>query len=251
MAPESRTDSALDAATEAALQRVREDRLLIDGVDAWLFEEFAPYLGRRVLEVGCGLGNLARLLTDRELYCGIDNSTESIATLARELASHPHMHAQVADVTTHEFLSLEAMRFDTVVSLNVLEHVADDEAAIRNMHRVLTPEGKLILVVPAHRWLYGSMDRAIGHFRRYNRDDMRALLTRHGFAVLRFTYVNALGALGWFANGRLWHSPTPPSGQLRLFNRLVPALKAVERRLPPPFGISLLAIARRQDGLAA
>ena len=139
MAPQSPPSGALDTATAAALQCVREDRLLIDDVDAWLFEEFAPYLGRRVLEVGCGLGNLARLLTDRELYCGVDNSVESIATLAREWGGHPNLRWLVADVTSREFLSLQAVGFDTALSLNVLEHVEDQDTAIANLHRVLGP----------------------------------------------------------------------------------------------------------------
>ncbi len=251
MAPQSPPSGALDTATAAALQCVREDRLLIDDVDAWLFEEFAPYLGRRVLEVGCGLGNLARLLTDRELYCGVDNSVESIATLAREWGGHPNLRWLVADVTRCEFLSLQAVGFDTALSLNVLEHVEDQDTAIANLHRVLGPGARLILVVPAHRWLYGSMDRSIGHCRRYSRDDMRSLLTRHGFRVGKMSYLNALGALGWLVNGRVLQRRTPPAGQLRVFNRLVPALKAVERLLPPPFGISLLAIAERRDGSAS
>lgn len=231
---------------EAALQKVREDRLLIEAVDRWLYEEIAPYLGRRIIEIGCGLGNFARYLTDCEFYLGVETSAESIAHVRTTFAGHPNMNFVIADVTTSEFVDFADYRIDTVFSLNVFEHIKDDRLAICHAAKVLQPGGHLILIVPAHMTLYGSIDRAIGHYRRYDKKMMSSLFQFAGIQPLLQKYINALGALGWWANGRLRRQTTPPSGQLRLFNMLVPVLKRLERMLPPPFGISLLAVGRKE-----
>ncbi len=233
--------------SETALQKVREDRLLLSAVDQWLYEEIAPYLGRRVLEVGCGLGNFARHLVGRELYIGTEISAQSSAEVQRAFAGHPNMRFVVADATEPAFTNFAADCIDTVFSLNVFEHIANHEAALCNAAQVLQPDGHLILVVPAHMALYGSIDRAIGHYRRYDKRMMATLFRQAGLTVVTQKYINALAALGWWANSRLRRQETPPSGQLRLFNRIVPILKRIERRVPPPFGISLLTVGRKEN----
>lgn len=231
--------------SKEALQKVREDRLILSALDEWLYDEIEPHLGRRILEIGCGLGNFAQHLVDRELYVGTETEESSVAHMRSRFADRPDMHSLVADVTTDDFLSLCKYDFDTVFSLNVFEHIADDAIAVRHAAQLLSPGGKLVLVVPSHRWLYGSLDRAIGHYRRYDKGMMGRLMTQAGLQPIVAKYMNPLGALGWFVNGRVRTQITPPSGQLRVFNALVPALKAIERAVPMPFGISLLAVARR------
>lgn len=231
--------------SEAALQKVREDRLLINAVDRWLYEEIAPYLGQRVLEIGCGLGNFARHLTDRAFYLGTETSAESIEQVSRFFAGYAAMHFAVADATAPAFADFARHSIDTVFSLNVFEHIEDHETALDNAAAILQPGGRLILVVPAHMALYGSIDRAIGHYRRYDKKMAASLFQQAGLILVAQKYINALGALGWWANGRLRRQDTPPAGQLSLFNRVVPVIKVVERIVPMPFGISLLAVGRK------
>jgi SAM-dependent methyltransferase len=231
---------------EQALQAVREGRLLIDRYDAWLFRKIEAHLGRRVLEIGCGLGNMSGRLLDRERVVAIDNSAESVAAVQSRFAAHPNFRAAVVSITAPEALALQAELFDSAVSLNVFEHIADDRLALRNTHSLLQPGGRFVLIVPAHDWLYGTMDRAIGHYRRYTRAALGAKMAAAGFRVVQQHYVNMLGALGWWFNARVVGRHTPPTGQLRLFNALVPLLAAVEDRLTPPFGISLLSIAVKE-----
>jgi len=234
----------------AALDKVRHRRLLINRLDAWLFSEIAPYIGRRVLEVGCGLGNLLRHLLDRDLVIGIDLSASSVATVELEFAANPHVHALVQDITDDSSLGLGSYRFDTVVSLNVLEHIEDDVGALSNMHRILCPGGALVLIVPALRWLYGSMDSSIGHFRQYDKNQLAAKLTEVGFSVERQYYLNCLGSLGWFVNGLVLRREVPPRGQLRLFNWMVSLLGAAERLMHPPVGLSLVSVSKKVRGQA-
>ena len=230
---------------ECALQKVREDRLLIDAVDQWLYEEIEPYLGRRIVEIGCGRGNFARHLTGREFYLGTETSRDNIQHVRTQFAEYGNMEFVVLDATVADFVDLGRYNIDTAFSLNVFEHIEDHVTACRNAASILQPEGHLILVVPAHMWLYGSIDRAIGHYRRYDKTMMSDLLGEVGLCSVAQKYINAPGAVGWWINGRLRRQDTPPSGQLRLFNRLVPGIKLVEKLLPIPFGISLVAVARK------
>jgi SAM-dependent methyltransferase len=235
---------------EMALQQVRERRLLLDQVDRWLLEEISPFLGQRVLEVGCGLGNLTAHLLDRELVVGIDVSAESVRQLQTQYSSYANFQAVVGDITDSQILELGRFAFDTVLSLNVLEHIADDELALQNMAQLLQPGGRLILIVPAHDRLYGSMDRAIGHYRRYSIQTMERHFETVHFRMVYRKYINALGALGWLINGRLLGQNVPPVGQLRLLNAVVAVEKWIERKVPAPFGTSLLAIAEKAEHLS-
>lgn len=236
---------------EVALQKVREDRLLIEEVDRWLFEEIEPHVGDRVLEIGCGLGNFTRHFMDRELYVGTEPSDETTRALRAAYASYPNVAIFQADATTALFKQFCAFGVDTVFSLNVFEHIDDHMAAMQNAYHILNPGGVFILIVPAHMQLHGTLDRAIGHFRRYDIGMVQKMFSQIGFVEEKLAYINALGALGWWANSRVTRQRTPPVWQLRIFNAIVPLLKRVERRIPPPFGISLLAIGRKPQSLGA
>lgn len=230
---------------ELALQQVRERRLLIDQCDAWLFELVEPFIGQRVLEVGCGLGNLTRHLLNRECVVGIDVDADSVDYVNRTYGHSPNIHAAVCDVTNGALLELKKYQFDTAISLNVLEHIEDDVLALKRISDTLMPDGKLILIVPAHMALYGPMDSSIGHFRRYTQADMAAKLRRAGFEVCSQRYLNPVGALGWLVNGRVLRRQVAPVAQLKLFNKLVPLIASVENRFDAPFGLSLMSVSRR------
>lgn len=229
---------------EAALQTVRETRFLIDRYDDWLFARFSLHLGRRIVEIGCGLGNQIQRLLDRELVVGIETSTESVAVVQQRFADHPNIQARAVSITDPRVLELAASRFDTALSLNVFEHIDDDVLALANTRRLLQPGGRLILIVPAHQFFYGTMDRAIGHYRRYSKRDLAQKLGAAGFELLSQEYANMVGGLGWFVNGRVLRKSVPPAGQLRMLNLVMPFLEKVESRLPVPFGVSIISISQ-------
>lgn len=232
---------------EWALQKVREDRFLIDRYDNWLLEEMRPLLGRRVLEIGCGLGNFTHHLVDSEIIVGIDISVESTEQVRARYSAYPQVKAFAASITDGACLALSQYHFDTAISINVLEHIEDDQQALANTWYLLQPGGVLLLVVPAFNWLYGSMDSSIGHFRRYDKRLLAAKLESVGFQIQSQKYMNGLGAMGWFVNGRLLKHKTPPQGQLRLINSIIPLVQRFESVISPPIGLSLFAVARRPE----
>src|SRR5581483_6768086 len=228
-----------DPAYQTLLRLSRAERY-----NRWMFGQLAPWLGQRVLEIGAGIGSLTRFLLDRSLVLATDLNPRYLRILANTFERHTRVEVAPLDLRTFDPATLAARGIDTVVCLNVLEHVEDDRAALRRLHDALVPGGRLLLLVPAHPRLYGSIDRAVHHFRRYARADLVRRLEEAGFHVERTIFFNRLGVAGWFVNGSLLRRQRVPGLQVRFQNLLVPLLRA-EAHVPLPFGLSLIAIARR------
>jgi SAM-dependent methyltransferase len=211
----------------------------------WQIERFLPFIGRRVLEVGCGVGSIIDLLGQRELICGIDieeDVLEYSATRFPDRSRHQFLRLDFASLSPDQIASLRELRFDTIVSLNVLEHIEDHVAALRAMREILQPGGHAALLVPAHPSLYGEYDRIDGHFRRYTRRSFEDAIRRAGFEQVRLRYFNMLGAFGWWVTYKLLRRAIHGSGDFRLMNAAIPVLRPIEQLIPPPFGLSVTAI---------
>jgi len=156
-----------------------------------------------------------------------------------------YVHVAVYPMTLGEPApEVERERYDTVVGANVLEHVEDDEAALRQIFALLEPGGHVVLVVPMLRALYGSIDQAIHHFRRYERAELEETLVKAGFEVETTAPMNALGILGWWLNSVVLRRRTVPGVQARVNDLLAPWLR-FEEKLGLSVGMSLLAVGRK------
>jgi glycosyltransferase involved in cell wall biosynthesis len=211
--------------------------------NAFLWDLIRPYVGRRILEVGSGTGVMTRYLATRERVVATDIDPDYIELLRRTYADNPKVEVRALDLGRLAEDGLPPASFDTVVCANVLEHIEDDAAALGALRNLLAPGGRVVLIVPALRPLYGTIDKAIGHYRRYVRDEIAHKLAAAGLAVEHVSYFNLLGVPGWFLNARLLGRRTVPGVQARLNDRLVPLLR-LERRFGPPIGMSLLAVGR-------
>jgi len=210
---------------------------------AWMYRRLAPFIGQRILEVGAGIGNFTELLSGRELVVPTDKYQKCVNYLKRRLDDCPIAAVLQLDLEKPEDADLDRFSFDTVVCLNVLEHVKDDLRALSFMRTVLEPGGRLVLLVPAFQFLYGSVDRAIGHYRRYTRRDLAPKMRQAGFEVEDSFYMNVIGMAGWFWNNRIMKIGEENPGQIGLFDRYIaPWAERIERALPPPFGLSLITI---------
>ena len=159
-------------------------------------------------------------------------------------ADHQHLQIRTFDLDRTAPAEFIAQPFDSVICLNVLEHIEDDLFALRQMRDALTSGGRLALLVPAHQFLYGAFDEAVGHFRRYSKTALRKSLLEAGFTLQSLKFFNFAATLPWFINGRLLRRAYLPNEQVNLANNLVPLLR-LEKLIGPPFGISLIAIAQK------
>jgi SAM-dependent methyltransferase len=217
----------------------------IDRYNYWLYEQFAAYVGRRVIEVGSGTGNITQFLcAEGRQVTATDVIPSYRQHLRQRFGARADFQVSQFDLKAGAPAELTRAPFDTVVCLNVLEHIEDDLFALRQMRRMLTADGHLALLVPAHRWLYGEFDRAVDHFRRYSKRELVEKLTGAGFAVRSVKFFNIAAVIPWLINGRLLKRAYLPEGQVSLADRLVPLLK-LERLIGPPCGLSLIAIAQK------
>jgi SAM-dependent methyltransferase len=212
----------------------------------WQFDMVAPWLGRRILEVGAGIGNMSeQFLESRpDLLVVTDTDPFYRARLAERFAGRPEV---VVEALSMPDLSagprFAEYRLDTVIATNVVEHIEDDLATVRTMASLLVPGGRAVILVPALQSIYGTLDRELGHYRRYSPARLRLLLERAGLQVEQLRWFNRVGVFGWWFNGRVRGVSRIPLDQLRTFDRLVPLLR-LERFLPLPFGQSLIAVGR-------
>jgi SAM-dependent methyltransferase len=225
---------------------------LFDEVNApymrWQLEQFKPFLGPRLLEVGCGVGSILAQLPPREFVMGVDIEHELVEFAGRRFSDrqrYAFAPLDISSLSTEHRTMLKCHRFDTVLCINVLEHVTDDTAALAAMADVVEPGGTVAVLVPAHPALYGQYDEMEGHFRRYSREDLRTLLTRSGLEVVRLHRFNFVGAAGWWFQYRLLRRRIHGQGHFRALQAALPVLRIVEARVKPPFGLSLVAVAKK------
>jgi len=206
----------------------------------WMYERLHPWVGRRVLEIGAGIGNMSAFLIDRDRVVLTDTEPYYLDRLRARYADQPHVTVAELRLPATD-ARLAAERLDTVVCLNVLEHIEDDRASLVAMRDLLVPRGRLILLVPSLRVLYGSLDEALGHFRRYVPRELATKLAQAGFRVRHLEYFNLAGVPGWWLTGRVLRRRLIPRGALRWYDALVPLFR-LERFLPWRIGQSLIAI---------
>ncbi len=213
---------------------------------AWQSRMALKELGRRVVEVGCGIGNFTGMLLDREMVIALDIEVQCVERLRMRYPDRSNLYAFRADVNDAAFGELRRFRPDSFVCLNVLEHVADDRQALSAMAAMLPAGGAIVLLVPAFEALYGPIDRNLGHYRRYTRTSITAIAESAGLRVQTVRYFNAAGFIGWWVNSKLLRREAQSQRQIAFFDRfVVPIVSRVERALPPPFGQSLFVVLRK------
>lgn len=215
--------------------------------NAWQYERIAPFIGRRVLEVGSGVGNISQHIVSagRELVILTDTDEYYRQELRARFSGRGNV---LVDSLTLPDPGAAARfrdsRLDTVIALNVVEHIEDDVGALRTMGEMVTRGGRVIILVPALPWLYGSLDTELQHYRRYSSGHLTTVVGAAGLALDKLFWFNAVGVAGWWLNAVVRRAPRIPLDQLKAFDRLVPLLR-FEDRLPLPFGQSLIAVCSR------
>jgi len=208
----------------------------------WQSHLVEPFGGRRVLEIGCGLGNFTQHLLDREQVVGIDIEPPCVERWKSRFSERSNLAGFSMDVQDPGFSELKRYRPDTVVCLNVLEHIQDDRLALQHMNAVLPVGGKALLIVPAFESLYGPIDHNLGHYRRYSKRPFIELAESLGFRA-KVRYLNMPGCLGWWVNAKIFKKTEQSDSQIKFFDSMiVPVISRLETWVHPPFGQSLFAV---------
>jgi SAM-dependent methyltransferase len=206
---------------------------------------FRPYIGARVVEVGAGIGTFSSFLLDLE-------SVRELIALEPAVNLFPLLNHRFSGDTRVRCVNrclcgdLAYGDIDTVVSVNVLEHIENDGEFLRSAERILAPGGTLLLFTPALPSLYGSLDRQFGHYRRYSKLELAEELQAAGFVLESLRYFDLPGLLGWLVAAKVlrWDSFRP--ADVRRYDRLVFSWAAkIENWWEPPLGKNLLAIGRK------
>jgi glycosyltransferase involved in cell wall biosynthesis len=215
----------------------------------WIFGRLRNHVGRRIIEVGSGIGNIIAELVNYpqvEQIVATDHAPGSLNVIRDRFGTDTFLDTVIWDANQPVPEVLSDHTFDTVICSNVLEHLENHRQALESMRRLLKPDGKLLLLVPAHPALFCAMDQELGHFRRYRKNELRCLLTETGFEVEEMLDHNFFGAIGWFVAGKVLGRKELSNGDIRRFDRLVPVLRRLDPLLAPLFGgVSLIAICRQ------
>jgi SAM-dependent methyltransferase len=219
----------------------------------WILEIFAPYMGSRLVEVGAGTGTFSGLILERrpESLTLVEPSREMFSILDGKVRGW-HTSTRVAarnDIFTGVADEIRlGQKPDSIIYVNVLEHIEDDEGELRAVNRTLERGGRLFIFVPAMRWLYGSFDRKVDHFRRYMRPELEGKCRGAGFKVLKSIYFDFAGIAPWWVKYCLFKSDAMESGLVRVYDRfVVPVVKSVETVVAPPVGKNILLVAEKES----
>jgi SAM-dependent methyltransferase len=223
-----------------------QNLLKADAFTRWVVDEISPWLGQRVLEVGCGVGTYtAELAVGSRNIVSVDMESGFVEQAIQRVGPLPNVQIICADATQIDIPTPHNEGFDTVILLDVLEHIEHDVDLLVRLRSRVMPGGHLVLKVPAMPSLYSPMDQAIGHWRRYDKNTLRSVIQRAGFEVVNVWPFNAFAVPGWWLNGKVLKRRSPPGEQIDFFNRLVPILCPLDRVARLVCGISLIAIGRR------
>jgi len=217
----------------------------------WQFENFLPFMHGRVLEIGCGAGNITQLIAATGLdILSVDIKKEAVLFAKKRIKSK-NVRIKNLDIFSKRIMNKLGL-FDTIIFSNVLEHIKNDYLALNCCSKYLrNNKSKLVLLVPAHKFIYGTLDKEVGHYRRYNKKMIVNLAAKTGFNIKDMYYFNFVGAIGWFINfkilKRIGSNHDDDDVQVNFFDRfLVKPVKFIETYIRPPFGISLIAILEKK-----
>lgn len=215
----------------------------------WIYSTVSNSIGQRIIEVGAGIGNFTELFLDRELVIAVDSYDPCIKYLEKRFKHHTNIVPMEMDISDSKFLELSRHKPDTIICLNVLEHVMDDVQTMSNMFKILVPGGRIVLLVPAFQFLYGSIDQLVGHYRRYGKSDLLKKVSGAGFTVNRIFYMNSLAVAGWFLTNRILRQREESLKQVLFYDKfVVPLLRRAEGIVKPPFGLSLVVVGEKSLG---
>lgn len=218
---------------------VDKDKAILDAFsdapnfNRWMADTIKPFVGKQVFEIGAGMGNLTRVLIPKRMrYVATDLDLEHLERLRFRLQGRTNLETSLLDTSKREQFSAYTGQMDTVVCLNVLEHIEDDLGALQNMRSILSEGGKVIILVPEGQSIFNGLDEELGHFRRYSEEQLTKRLEEAGFKMETMLRFNRVSRPGWWFNGSIMKRRTISRVQLKNFDRLVWLFRRIDSKVP-------------------
>ncbi len=210
----------------------------------WLKNQFSKYLKGQILEIGCGIGNFSEILVEHGQLTAIDINEDYVKSAKNRIGDKASVG--VGDIEKGKYF-FKDKSFNSVVCINVLEHIKNDRESLINIYKLLAPGGCLVLLVPSHNFLYNSIDKSIGHLRRYEKDELGKMVIESNFEIKKIKRLNLLGSIGWFIAGKILQEKHVSEGKIKIFNLISPFFLFLEKLMEMPIGTSILIIARKKE----
>jgi SAM-dependent methyltransferase len=212
--------------------------------NSWVSDIIRPYVGDYVLEIGAGIGNITQKLMPRIKYIASDCDPVYVKVLNNLAIRRPGLVAKCIDATKSNDIANIKESVDTVICIDVLEHIVEDSKVLANLRDALVKGGRLIVLVPQGQWLYSSLDKAVGHVKRYSKHELEGLLRENGYEIEKMITFNKVGLPGWILNGKLLRRNKMAKYQLKIYDSIVFLSRRIDAFLPWP-GLSIIAVARK------
>lgn len=221
-----------------------------DKLNEWMFNEVARYASGRILEIGSGIGNISKFCILNEWDITLSDIRDQYCEkLRNEFKEYTNVRAVRNLDLVHENFEQEYAdligTYDFVFALNVVEHIEEHELALVNAKKLLNTNGKVFILVPAYQNLYNQFDKELYHFRRYTKKTLNAVINNAGFKSEKSFHFNAAGIPGWILYGGILKHKIIPSGQMKVFNQMVPVFRIVDKVLFRKVGLSVISVAKK------
>ena len=224
-----------------------EQMLAAKNYNAWLYSLVEPYFGKNLIEIGAGIGTVTQKIIQRDVHITVvepnKNCQEYLTKKFSDDRNFSLIPAKIEECKKNNNLH---EKFDTLICINVLEHIQDDLDSVLTFSNLLKKDGCALIIVPALQILYGPIDKSVGHYRRYSKKDLKVLFSASPFKIEKMHYFNIIGAIGWFFNSHILKIESQKRSQISFIDKIIPSLSAIEAVIHPPFGMSLFLVVRKK-----
>lgn len=211
----------------------------------WIANSILKHVSSPVLEIGAGTGNLSKHFLKQKKIFLTDIDAGLVKLLKKTFSKEKNVFVKRLNITQKIPKNIQSA-FASVYAINVLEHITDDEKALRNIHKILKENGKLLLLVPAKKIAFTKLDQELGHIRRYEKKELKEKLLRNKFTIEKMYFFNIVGLLSWVIRDKVMRKNIHlQSHHIKIFDSIVPMLRVIESIIPVPVGISLIVVARK------
>ncbi len=217
-----------------------------DRFNAWMYDTIKPHCEGKILEVGSGIGNISQFFVRDQADIHLSDIRDNYLLALGD--RFPDTNQTKLDLVHPHFEALYSEhldQYDTVFALNVVEHIKDDVLTMKNIKKLLKPQGKVIILVPAFQRLYNVLDKELYHYRRYTPKTLQNIFRKSDITILKTHYFNAMGIPAWFIAGKLAGDKTIKKGKMNFYNAMVPVFKLFDYPMKQIAGLSVVCIGEK------